>query len=279
MKSSPYFDITEKINLKTISDLLVLNKEHTYMSPGVLLKDKPSEILPHELILKSHFLKEYYKTFFYSSETCGLFRGQTKSWPLLPSSYRIKLLNIKKPSEEKIRSVYESSNWQFHEFCKRAYQQNLDFPKSIIERMVIAQHYGIKTPLLDWTKNIFAAVYFAINYKITEEKGIFSPVIYHLKNERLLNYNIDEKHIEFINKSYYIKPLPLDKRIDRQFSALTFHPVPFYTSYKIPITEYNISEYLINDLRDIMQGMGLTSYHYFPDYAGIAEKIKQNLML
>jgi hypothetical protein len=58
-------------------------------------------------------------------------------------------------------------------------QHNKDFPISPIEPMVVAQHYGIKTPLLDWTTNIFVAVYFSLDLRDEDEDKKLEPFIYH----------------------------------------------------------------------------------------------------
>jgi hypothetical protein len=264
---SPYFDIENTIELKSINELLDINMPKTYGLPG---SDYNPEIKVTD-----------FENFQVPYNTCGLFRGQSMKWPLIPSSYRKsdELFDLKKAPIQ-INYTFYKTNWQLFEFIRIAAQQNADFPDSLINQMIIGQHYGITTPLLDWTTNIFVAVYFALDLKgkESEEKNL-KPYIYHIKDERILNEKIDTDNIEMFNMTSYVKPLPIDRRVERQFSAFTFHPLPNNSIKKIPLTEYIISDSLFMDLWKLMKGLGLSSFHYFPDYAGIAEKIKMDFML
>lgn|GEM_PF-2844627 len=276
METSPYFVIADSIEIKKFSDLLDLNKPKTFSLPGVLAESLASDkkISP-EPADPNIFI---YST---SHNTSGLFRGQEKNWPLIPSAYRKLNETIDKDgSEIIIKFRYDVLNGQLNKFSQIASQQNPDFPNSKIDQMIIAQHYGIATPLLDWTTNIFVAVYFALDIKSSENKDD-NPLIYHITDERLLGTEseIIQKNIELFDKSCFVKPLPIDRRIERQFSAFTFHPLPFDSVYKVPLIEYKLSWDILNELWQFMEGIGFSSYHYFPDYAGIAEKIRHSYLL
>jgi hypothetical protein len=80
-------------------------------------------------------------------------------------------------------------------------------------------------------------------------------------------------------RSAIIKTIPIDRRIERQFSMFSFHPLPMHNPEKLPIDEYKISGKLFMELWKLMEGMGFSSSHYFPDYAGLADRIKQGFML
>ena len=79
--------------------------------------------------------------------------------------------------------------------------------------------------------------------------------------------------------SALVKPFPIDRRIERQFSMFSFHPHPLSKPKKVPVDEYTISGDLFMQLWELMEGMGFSSSHYFPDYSGLAERIKQGYMI
>lgn len=267
---SPFFEMNEPVEIQTIHELFELNKEKTYGAPGKNFTSGSS-------------LNDLASSYVSPHNTSGLFRGQAKNWPLIPTSYRgIKFDSNGNVSEIKAKYEYFRSTHQFQEFSEKASQQNATFPESIFKQMSIAQQYGIKTPLLDWTSNILVAVYFALDLKGNEDiegKKIF-PFIYHIIDERLLSSEPSKSiEIEKFNESVWIRPFPIDRRIERQFSSFTYHPHPILKPIKISVDTYKIAEDIFHELWDIMKGFGFSSSHFFPDYAGLAEKIKQNYML
>ena len=123
------------------------------------------------------------------------------------------------------------------------------------------------------------AVYFALDLKDKIEdpdKEYWEPFIYHLKNENILKTDLQGiKEICLENESCLVLPNPIDRRIERQFSAFTFHPHPALKPRPIPIDKYIITSDLFIDLWKIMEGMNFTADYFFPDYAGLVERIKQ----
>ena len=271
MDESKYFKIENKILIKSIDELIDLSIEKSYLDkyPGVIPQNENQQNNPFQIEI--------------TRSTSGIFRGQAQNWELIPSSYRNKKYNSldKVTNETLIRYHYLSDNKDLNTFCDFAIQQNDKFPKSKVEQMVIAQHYGIKTPLLDWTKNIFVAIYFALDLRGKEDNNKnLEPFIYHLKDEKLLRQDIKNRQdIESIKDSAFVKALPIDRRVERQFSCFSFHPHPLYEPERIPIDEYQISGDLFMKLWKLMKGFGFSSSHYFPDYAGLAERIKQGFMI
>jgi len=269
MKESPYFNIESESDINTISEFTDLSKKVSHGSFDYYLKldENPLMVNPH--LLPHH-------------ETTGIFRGQSQDWPLIPSSYRdLSYESVADISESKIKYEFIRSNRDFNTFREMASQQNSNFPKTPIEQMSIAQQYGIKTPLLDWTTNVFVAAYFALDLKgEDDENKNLEPFIYHLKDERWLKSGIEsKKDIELVDYSALVQAFPLDRRIERQFSVFSFHPHPRLKPEKIPLTKYKLSGNLFMELWKIMEGIGFSSAHLFPDYAGLADRIKKGYMI
>jgi hypothetical protein len=266
---SPFFEIDEEATITSLKELLDLSKKSSFGSLTDALNLHLASTLINPDLVGYH-------------ETSGIFRGQAQDWPLIPVAYRNITYDLEtNVTDMQMRLQYHISNHMFETFCTMASKQNKRFPKSPIERMCIAQHYGIATPLLDWTTNILVAVYFALDLK--DEKILdknLEPFIYHLKDERWLKSGIqNETDLFKVNYSALVNAPPLDRRIERQFSVFSYHPTPLNKPQKIPLSKYKISGDLFFELWKIMEGIGFSSSHLFPDYAGLVDRIKKGYMI
>jgi len=153
-----------------------------------------------------------------------IFRGQCEDWPLLAKIGRVVTKNIDE----------ESMLDEFKRFGLLHFQENLreeiSKPKNDFEWLVLAQHYGMKTRLLDWTRKFEIALFFAISDALDRDGVIWAfEVPCNESTEWLITDHKDilgKTPFEFDElKIYHPKPF-LDYRSDNQYSILTLHSKP-----------------------------------------------------
>ncbi len=131
----------------------------------------------------------------------------------------------------------------------------------------IAQHHGLPTRLLDWSRNPLVAAFFAVE-KESGEDGI----IYVYKNGKYLNANNVRDPFEHVMVNKF-RPKHLTQRITAQAGIFTIHPHP-----KEPFEGEDIDEIIIKnsfkkELKDILSRYGIHRATLFPCTDGVAEYI------
>ena len=228
---------------------------------------------------KAKNIVEYINLIKRHSYSTFVYRGHANhEWDLIPS-----LLRIERASRARQWNYLEKNI--IREF-KKASQPFLRYqPKNEIEWLTIAQHHGIPTRLLDWTKSALIGLYFAC---IDENESKDGMVWAH---DPLIYYN-DLTEIKDIDSVGFLHPYMISDRMVNQQGCFSIQPLPpdgeySYTFdtimeghgaeeyfFKIRI-QRNSKKQLIHDL----DNLGINQASIYPGLDGIGKTLKRRLLL
>lgn len=153
------------------------------------------------------------------------------------------------------------------------------------EWLALAQHYGLPTRLLDWTKNPLAALFFAV---AEEQKSEVDAFVYALESgqlkkghEDMINLDSPPKGGPFKFKSdreieRFIPPV-VDVRMAVQASVFTIQLDPLIPIIKVAkdrIKNFTIDPKHCNAIRRDLQRIGINRAILFPDIGNLAENFR-----
>lgn len=213
-----------------------------------------------------------------------MFRGHGDiTWPLRPS----------------IGRMYDQldgyDNWNVFEtdILERFQKYSGPFldrtPINRFEWMVIAQHHGLPTRLLDWTTNPLKALFFAVENPSHKCDG----AVWQLEPSGWWNdlSKIDEKLDVFEILAAYL-PDHINERVIAQESCFTFFPFPAekepipeigavgaYQKHIKKLIEYRIPQKKKESIRLELKKLGITHLSIFPGLDGLATRIRRDFNL
>lgn len=214
---------------------------------------------------------DYIKGISTNEKRLVLFRGQATDQPLLPSIARS---NFENDTTQVEREMLE-------ELKRRSPLLVTNELKNDWEWLVYAQHFGLKTRLLDWTSNPLAAFWFACSQDFAMN---MDSVVFMLKAKSEFLVNVLEMPSPFqYERTKILRPSLNNSRIVAQSGWFTCHKynrdqkkfVPLEENAGITelLTKVIVPHQLKNDILTKLSILGVSNRTMYPDIVGLCHHL------
>ena len=206
-----------------------------------------------------------------------IFRGQRKNWPLLPSISRTGIASQLLENERKL----------FEKF-KKAGEPCLHLvPDNDWDWLVVAQHHGLPTRLLDWSYDPIIALWFAIEQSRKEDSAPEIWALQPLKEDFVDQLNESKPFMgtrtKIFETNFSIPRIRAQKgcftlfKHSEKFSK-GFVPLEKNANLRKRIMRIRIAKYACENISYKLAELDVSKDSIYPDINRVAKKVKNEVL-